>query len=532
MPRVSTSPRFPVFASRLAAAWHALPPWLQGALGLVASLVAAGIASIALRQDSSWDLMNYHYYNAWAFVHARYGIDWAPAQLQSFYSPFLDLPFYAMVASDLPPRMIAFALAIPTGIAWYCFARIVTCLFAPLDVAVRRPAIVAALFLGVTAPMAVSLIGTTMNDWYVAALVLVAVWVLVRAPAPSVRAAAVAGFLVGVAAGLKLTGSIYAVGLAATLFLAGDGGWRARWRRGAAAGIAVALAFTLTAGPWMLLQSERYGNPVFPYYNHVFHSPWADPVSFSATRFGPRTWFEWVGFPLAMLWKLEGYVAEPEFRDARPALLYVLAIAAIVWRRPSRIVIDPRWRILAIFFFVSLVAWALLYRIFRYLVPLELLGAAFIVLLVVRWVPPRRVVWVLAGLCIVAVVTSKYPTWWRQRFEDRFLTVQMPPVEANALVLLVAPEPMSYVLPAFPSDARFVGLVSNFNDPWRRNRLQATIAAAIREHRGPLYSLAMPPGHRVGDDALAAMGLERAACASIHTNLRASPMELCRVQPR
>ena len=38
--------------------------------------------------------------------------------------------------------------------------------------------------------------------------------------------------------------------------------------------------------------------------------------------------------------------------------------------------------------------------------------------------------------------------------------------------------------------------------------------------------------HLAGDDALAAMGLERAACASIHTNLRASPMELCRVQPR
>ena len=113
--------------------WRALPPWGRSLLGLLACIVAAGLASIALRQDSSWDLMNYHYYNAWAFVHGRHGIDLAPAQLQTFHNPFLDLPFYALVAADVPPRAIAFVLAVPTGIAWYCFARIVTTLFAPLE---------------------------------------------------------------------------------------------------------------------------------------------------------------------------------------------------------------------------------------------------------------------------------------------------------------------------------------------------------------------------------------------------------------
>ena len=82
---------------------------------------------------------------------------------------------------------------------------------------------------------------------------------------------------------------------------------------------------------------------------------------------------------------------------------------------------------------------------------------------------------------------------------------------------------MSYVLPSFPPDARFAGLVSSFNDPARRNKLQATIAATIRDHQGALYSLAMPPGQRVGDDALAAMGLARTTCEEIVTNLRASP---------
>src|SRR5215203_5298124 len=157
-------------------------PWLY--LGVC--IVLAGAASIALRQDSSWDLLNYHYYNAWAFVHGRHGIDWAPAQLQSFYSPFLDLPFYVMVATGLGPMLIAFALAIPTGVGWYCFARLAGHLFAA-----HRAAAIGAIAIGVTAPMSVSLIGTTMNDWYVAGFVMAALWLVVRVQ-PTMRTLAAA----------------------------------------------------------------------------------------------------------------------------------------------------------------------------------------------------------------------------------------------------------------------------------------------------------------------------------------------------
>jgi hypothetical protein len=89
---------------------------------------------------------------------------------------------------------------------------------------------------------------------------------------------------------------------------------------------------------------------------------------------------------------------------------------------------------------------------------------------------------------------------------------------------------MSYVLPSFPPDARFAGLVSNFNDPGRSNRLQQTIAASIRDHPGPLYALAVPPGRDEGFEALARVGLARAACARIETNMRVSPLELCELE--
>ena len=492
-------------------------PWLW----LCACVALAGAASIALRQDSSWDLLNYHYYNAWALVHGRHGIDWAPAQLQSFYSPFLDLPFYAMVAAGLPPMAIAFVLAAPTGVGWYCFARIAEHLFPA-----QRAAALGALALGVTAPMSVSLIGTTMNDWYVAALVMVALWIVVRGPVTA-RTVALAGALVGLAAGLKLTGLLFVLGFLAAAATLGED-WRTRLRHVVVAGCAAGVAFALAAGPWMWTLYERFGNPLFPYYNDLFRSPWADPVRFTATRFGPASPIAWLWFPYEMLWNLEGFVAEPEFRDARPALLYTLALAVLVARPPRLPAMRQEWRFLGAFFVASFVAWAVMYRIFRYLVPLEMVGALFVACFAVRLARGRRLALVFAAMLAAVIVTGKFPTWWRQRFEAQFFVVKMPPVKADALVLLVAPEPLSYVLPSFPRDARFYGLVSNFNDPGRDNRLQRAIADGIRDHRGPLYALAVPPGRGEGGEALARMGLARTPdCAAIETNMRVSPIELC-----
>jgi hypothetical protein len=489
---------------------------------LAACLVLAGAASIAMRQDSSWDLQNYHYYNAWAFVHGRHGLDWAPAQLQSFYSPFLDLPFYAMVAAGLPPRAIAFLLAIPTGVAWYCLARIAARMFPAAPVTA-----VAAVAFAVTAPMPISLIGTTMNDWYVAAFVLGALLLVVRAR-PTLPVLALAGALAGLGAGLKLTGGIYVIGLLAAMLALGDD-WRTRFRAVLVAGTAATLAFAIAAGPWMWLLYERYGNPLFPYYNDIFRSPWADPVRFTATRFGPQSLLEWPIFPYQLLWQLEGFVSEPGFRDARPALLYTLALVALVAAR-GRIAPSREWRFLAVFFVASFVAWAVMYRIFRYLVPLEMLAGVFIAHFLTLLVRPRYLTLALAAALVGVVVTAIFPTWWRQRFDERFFMVTMPPVKPGAFVLLVAPEPLSYVLPSFPADARFAGLVSNFNDPGRDNLLQRTIAHAVRDHAGPIYALAVPPGRDEGGEALSRVGLARTACALIRTNMRVSPIELCELR--
>src|SRR6202165_1939794 len=150
---------------------------LKEGAALVAAMLAAGaISAWLVRQDGNWHLLNYHFYNAWAFVHDRLGWDLAPAQSQTFHNPLLDLPFYGMVAADWRPRLIGFVMALPAGIGAFFLGRIVLLLFRELPASERWAYSTVSLMIGVTASGPVSSLGSTMNDWPPAALMLIAVW--------------------------------------------------------------------------------------------------------------------------------------------------------------------------------------------------------------------------------------------------------------------------------------------------------------------------------------------------------------------
>jgi hypothetical protein len=78
------------------------------AAGLAVALLG-GLLSLLLGQDANWDLRNYHLYNGYAALHGRLGVDLAPAQLQSYFNPLLDVLHYALM-SGLPAPLAGFAL--------------------------------------------------------------------------------------------------------------------------------------------------------------------------------------------------------------------------------------------------------------------------------------------------------------------------------------------------------------------------------------------------------------------------------------
>src|SRR5580700_9365509 len=91
-----------------------LPPPAHRARLLVLTLLslapfAFGALALVLGQDANWDLRNYHWYNAYAFLNGRFGFDLLPAQTPWFYNPLIDVPFY-LLAMHVPAMAAGFAL--------------------------------------------------------------------------------------------------------------------------------------------------------------------------------------------------------------------------------------------------------------------------------------------------------------------------------------------------------------------------------------------------------------------------------------
>ena len=99
----------------------------------------------------------------------------------------------------------------------------------------------------------------------------VAAWLLLAKAVRSGawKAVAFAGALSGIAAGLKLSNATFAVAAVTMLaFLPGR-----RLRGVVIYGVASAATFATVAAPWSWRLWSEFGNPLFPFFNHVFASP-------------------------------------------------------------------------------------------------------------------------------------------------------------------------------------------------------------------------------------------------------------------
>jgi hypothetical protein len=507
---------------------------------LAACIAVAGAAAIAAGQDANWDLLNYHFYNPWAWLHGRYGDDIAPAGLQTFHNPLVDVPFYLLATADVPPRLVAFVLAIPAGIAAYAVHAIARLLFAPLEPPLARAAPIAALVVGMTGPIAQALVGTTMNEWTGTALLCVALLLVVRGlHLQALRPAtlALAGLLAGAACGLKLTAAPYVLALA--FALVATRGLRQGMREGAILAVAVTAGLAITLGPWMTKLYALTGNPLFPYFNALFGSPWLSPDWTFRQPFGPRSLGEWLTLPFDLLRPPRGYVSEQRYRDARFPLVATLALAALLVAAAARargraVPSSPLTgvpgagdvlRFCGIYLVAGFVLWAAVFGIHRYLLALEVLTGIAIVALVVGLVPARVRLAAIVTLAALVVVTTRVPSWWRVPFGEHVVEVDAPPIAPGTLVL-VQGAPLAWLLPSLGPQARYVGIRNHLVEPDRASGLRTLVAGVIDAQRGSIAVL-----RARGDDdaaALDAFGVSVAGpCREVRGNLARHPAELC-----
>jgi hypothetical protein len=411
----------------------------------------------------------------------------------------------------------------------------------PAHVEKRALWIAAAFAIGVTGAGGRAVIGSTMNEWPSAMLLVVALTTIVGSLASrgsvSIASLALSAIAAGLATGLKLTYGVFAVGL--VVAIAAQGPWKERARNVVLGGMFLFAGFLVTYGFWGATLRDHFGNPFFPYFNHIFHSPWWEDTAWFDRNYGPRDVMQALFFPVAFFdnYRLAG---EVPFVDWRLAAVEALAIALLARYAFARLRplsppegMDSRpWIFLAVFMLASYVVWLKLYGIYRYLVPLELISGPLIVggvLWIVRPAIARSIA--VVALAALVVFTTKPADWGRLPFRGAYFDVAFPDIAPRALVILGSGEPMAYAIPFTRSDARFVSPDNNLLTPLQHNLLSREIANLIASHPGPMYSLDFH-GSENAVRVLDYFGLARipSTCLTVRSYLDTSAMEVCRVE--
>lgn len=526
-----------------------------GYFGNVLILIFFILLSYALAlyqgQDINWDLLNYHLYNGYAITHWRYGNDIAPALIQTYLNPLLDvLNFY--IISLQKPMLCTCLLSFSSGFAAFIAFKLAELLFEPFTRRYCSILMLSAVLLGYIGVMNISLLGTTTNDVIVSLFVLTALLYLLRAiehHQASFKYILVAGLLSGMAAGFKLTAACYSLGLILTLLLSKliD---RQLWQYCLAFVAITLIGFLSVNGFWMLYLFKQYQSPLFPYYNNVFHSPYAPYLSFNLSPSGEELhWRHFLFLPVYLAFKTNAFFSERTLRDAHLFIVLIFFIFYFIRRLKGKLhtYASPVWEGLATFFIVSYIIWLMQFAVYRYILPLELISGLVIVYVICATTEKNILRAIsITFIGIVLLFTTVYPSWGRKPYGSQYISLTTPIVEPHAKILLDS-FPSAYVVIFFPATSEFIGLTflglgETFDAahlPSHHHNLFLTqTIAKLNQTRDPIYSLAISKNHPEYGPAnnstarsealLKHFGFVKKNCQKLASNI-GDEFELCRL---
>lgn len=485
------------------AAWRLdQPQILRVAMWLIPILF--GLLSMQMRQDNNWDLRNYHFYNPFAWLNGKVGFDLAPAQMQSYFNPTIDVLYYAL-SRVVPAPLVGFVMGAIHGLNFLILLAIGRVLLqhSPHGPQVRLPLLLA--LAGMLGAGVIAQLGNTMGDNLTALFVLSAVLLVLRGWRDASRGASLgrvllAGAVMGLGVGLKLTNGVYALALCLALLLIPATGF-VRIRAALVFGVGVLGGIAVAAGHWFWKMWTLFGNPLYPQFNTFFHSPMAGPVGVGDQRWLPQGITEKLVWPFIFALHPQR-ISEIKLSMIVWPVLYtgfiVLAIMTLVRRRAAHAPVDvverSRENALLVFFALSYLIWLNLFSIHRYLIPLELV-APLTVWLLARRLFPQAMAGKIAAVVILVVFACSLQTknwgrvgWARQPFSAVVPAFANP---RDSMVFTIhADPPMGWIATFYPRDVAFVSLVAGFESPLFAQRINAMMA----ERKGPLYLMISDSG--------------------------------------
>ena len=513
--------------------------------------LASGILSLYLGKDINWDLKNYHYYNAYAFIEHRLDFDIAPAQLQTFINPLGDLPFYFMT-KFFPSWVAGFVLGFIHGLN---LSLIFSIFWKINNYPNKRLKILAGICIVIVsgiAPGFISELGNTMHDNLTSLFVLTAVFILIVATETleggqyrsGLLQTCAAGLVMGVGVGVKPSITIFAIS-SAFVFSALQTSWRNRLMSFVTYGIAGFIGVLISAGFWWWELWTRFWNPFFPFYNHIFGSDYFTSLPLKWSRFLPGHLWEYFAWPL--IFSLNGLrVNQIRFFDIRFALLYLVFLAWLIasiikkFRSSDR---DPRINTFAFdlkssnyllsFFLVSYILWIIESSTYRFMIPLELLVPLCFLIILERLIKDRKLrTLIVVGALFATFISFKPFNWGRLSWSDSYFSVEAAGFDTseNAIVVMLGLSPTSYVIPHLPPNYRFVRPEGNLRIRGGK-KFFLEIKSMLKEHKETVYILYNKKEQKIQvEKSLTLLGLDTniESCFTLKLNTP-DQLEVCRL---
>lgn len=430
-----------------------------------------GLVSLWLGADRNFDLLYYHLYTAYAFLHGRLDLDLAPAGMGSYMNPLMDLLYYGM-AMHWPARLTGFTMGLIHGLNFVLLLGIARRALPdlPAEDRYRMPLLLA--LAGCLTTNFLSELGNAMGDNTTALFELAALYTvlagwsgLLARLRQAAGIALLAGVLSGLGAGLKLTNGSYALALCAG-FVALPRNAGQRLMLAVVFGIGVLAGIGLT-GFWYAELWRHFGNPLYPQYSALFPSELTRPIGAMDTRWPPK------GLVDTLLWtfkfSLDSFrVGQLRLWQILWPLLYVLfalwgALALHRRFRPGPDA-DPRRLYVLIYVGVGYALWMKVFGVFRYIVAVEL-AAPLAVFLVLRrcfdYAKARRLAVGALAAATLVVVMGGTSTWGHEVWRDPLFSADLPvlPSPATTTVMIAGGNPpYAWLIPLFPADIAFVGI--------------------------------------------------------------------------
>lgn len=500
-------------------------------LVLIAGIAACGLISIYFGKELNWDLANYHYYNAFSFLHRRWNTDyWPTSFVHVHFTPTLDFLTYFLI-NYFPPRTTTFLIGAIHGINfWLIFS--IGRLSLP-DTKYQNIIGILLAMLGLYGPTVLPGIGSFQHDDLVSLFVLGFVFLQLKifthytkTGTLSFRMLFISSVLLGIGAGCKLTAGVF-VGGSLLAFMFMPISVKQRTRVIMTFFLGVGIGVFCSSGYWMLFLWQKYHNPFFPLLNGIFHSPDFPGYNWRDSHFLPHGFMQTLFYPFYFSW--DGRTGDTPFRDFRYAILYfMLAVYAFSKKRDQPLNLPIKWFFL--FFIFSYILWQFYFSIMRYIVALEMLTPLIIYLVLYQLVRDVSVRFTSAVFLFFFIASTMVPTHMVRAgwYETDYFNVKLPAFvktvpEAMVLVPFPAfafdskPRPQSYLIPFFPNKWHFAGI------PFLQNKyaVPRTVYSLVKNYQGKnIFLLSSPEYMPIMFQIANLMGLKPHASCSLITSDR------------